>query len=96
MKNDIIHTLEKKGDVRVEDIEMDDSLKGLLITFGAYFDVDEKFCLDTKDNPEEWVNLYGLYSNFLSAYLLRIMHEALTISYFFKSDDDNMEKVCRA
>lgn len=36
MKNDIIHTLEK-GDVRVEDIEMDDSLKGLLITFGAYF-----------------------------------------------------------
>lgn len=61
MKNDIIHTLEK-GDVRVEDIEMDDSLKGLLITFGAYFNVDEKFSLETKDNPEEWVNLYGLYS----------------------------------
>lgn len=61
MKNDNIHTLEK-GDVRVEDMEMDDSLKGLLITLETYFDADKKFCLKTNDNPEEWVNLYGLYS----------------------------------
>ncbi len=78
MKNDNIHTLEK-GDVAVADIEMDNSLKGLLINFGAYFDVDEKFCVETKYNPEVFVSLYGLYSP---------VDEKITLNYTVNKPDE--------
>ena len=54
--------LEKSDLVIEDDILIDDNNPNVLcVYFAAYFDVDEKFGLNTARRDDEWLNLYADY-----------------------------------
>ena len=71
----------EKSDLEIEDdILIDDNNPNVLcVYFATYFDVDEKFGLNTAKRDDEWLNLYADYDT---------EHDSLQIHCAVSNDDD--------
>lgn len=75
--------LEKNDLVIEDDILIDDNNPNVLcVYFASYFDVDEKFGLNTARRDDEWLNLYADYDT---------ANDSVKVHYTVENDDDFKE-----